>query len=220
VASLIARGLGGLLRAMNFNDLAERSGFSGFIRNTGVRTDPSGAIALTTKWFVRLIAMIVAFDALGLPAVSQVLQQLLLWLPNLVVAVVILVVAGLVARALSGVVRGATASAGFNNPDLFGKLTTAAIWAFGIVAAVNQIGVASTLVNTLVMGLVGAVALATGLAFGLGGRDSASQIVRNWYERGRLAAPKMQAAADAAADEARRRAEQVQREVERRRPAA
>ncbi len=67
----------------------------------GVQTDPSGVMAAIAKWFVRLITLIVAFDALGLPAVSQVLHQLLLWLPNLVVALVVLVIAGLAANAIS-----------------------------------------------------------------------------------------------------------------------
>jgi hypothetical protein len=76
------------------------------------------------------------------------------------------------------------------------------VWAFGIVVAVNQLGIATTLVNTLFMATVGAVALALGLAFGLGGRDTAAQIVRNWYERGQEAAPKMVRAAEAAQDRA------------------
>ena len=71
-----------------------------------------------------------------------------------------------------------------------------AVWAFGIVVAVNQIGIAQTLVNTLFMGLVGALALAAGLAFGLGGRDTAGQIVDNWYRRGRETGPKIQRAAE------------------------
>jgi hypothetical protein len=71
-----------------------------------------------------------------------------------------------------------------------------AVWVFGLVVAANQVGIASTLVNTLFMGFVAAAALALGLAFGLGGRDTAAQIVRNWYDRGRAAAPRVQPAAN------------------------
>src|SRR6188474_283062 len=112
IASLIATAVAALLRAVKFNDLAQRSGFSSFVQKTGIRTDASGALAMIAKWFVRLIVLVVAFDALGLPAVSQVLQQLLLWIPNLVVALVVLVLAGLAANAVHGLVRGATAQAG------------------------------------------------------------------------------------------------------------
>ena len=196
IAGVLAAAVAALLRAVRFNDLAQRSGLSGFVHNMGVRKDTAGVLADIVKWFVRLIVLVVAFDALGLPAVSNVLQQFLLWIPNLVVAVIILVIAGLAANALGDLVRGATAQAGFDNPDLFATITRVAIWGFGIVVAVNQIGIAQTLVNTLFMGLVGALALAVGLAFGLGGRDTAVQIVQNWYNRGRAARPKIERAAE------------------------
>src|SRR5687767_9303489 len=196
IAGLLASAVAALLRTVRFNELAQTSGFSGFVRNMGVRKDASGMLADIVKWFVRLIVLVVAFDALGLPAVSQVLQQFLLWIPNLVVAVVVLVIAGLAANALSNLVRGATAQAGFDNPDTLATIARVAVWAFGIVVAVNQIGLAQALVNTLFMGFVFALALAAGLAFGLGGRETAAQIVDNWYRQGQEAKPKLERAAD------------------------
>jgi len=196
ISGALAAGVAALLRAVKFNVLAQNSGLQGFIHNMGLRTDPSGLLANIVKWFVRLIVLVVAFDALGLPAVSQVLQQFLLWIPNLVVAVVVLVIAGLAANALSNLVRGATAQAGFDNPDVLATIARVAVWAFGIVVAVNQIGIAQELVNTLFMGFIGALALAAGLAFGLGGRDTAGQIVQNWYNRGRANQPKIERAAE------------------------
>src|SRR5215210_5639096 len=184
IAGLIAKAVASLLRAVKFNDLAQRSGFAGFVQQAGLRTDAAGALAAIAKWFVRLIVLVVAFDALGLPAVSQVLQQLLLWIPNLIVALVVLVIAGLAANALSSIVRGATAQAGLGNPELLANIARVAVWAFAIVIAVNQVGIATTLVNTLFMGTVGALALALGLAFGLGGRETAAQIVSGWYRQG------------------------------------
>ena len=204
VASLIAKGAAALLRTVKFNELAERAGLSGFVKKMGVETDASGFIANIVKWFVRLIALVVAFDALGLPAVSDVLRQLLLWLPNLVVAMVVLVVAGLAANALSKLVRGATAQAGFSNPDILAAVAKVAVWAFAIVIAVNQIGVAATLVNTLLMATVGALALAFGLAFGLGGRDTAAKLLAQWKASAEEAAPKMKQAAEAASADAQR----------------
>jgi hypothetical protein len=202
ITNLIARFVATLLRTVKFNDLAKRAGISDFVRNAGIQTDPAGAFAGLVLWFVRLIVMVVAFDALGLPAVSQVLQQFLLWLPNLAVAMVILVIAGLAANALGNLVRGATAQAGFSNPDLLSTIVRMAVWSFGIIIAVNQIGIAQTLVNTLFFGLVGALALALGLAFGLGGRETAGEIVQSWYRQGKDAAPKVARATDAAQREA------------------
>jgi hypothetical protein len=209
VANLIAGGVAALLRAVRFNDLANRAGITGFVQNMGVRTDASGFLGDLVRWFVRLIALVVAFDALGLPAVSQVLQEFLLWMPNLVVALVILVIAGLAANALGNLVRGATTQAGFSNPDLLATIARVAVWSFGIVVAVNQIGIAATLVNTLFMGLVGALALALGLAFGFGGRETAAEIVRTWYRQSQQAAPKVERAADVAKQQASSAARQA-----------
>jgi len=196
ISGALAAGVAALLRAVKFNVLAQNAGIQGFINNMGLRTDAAGLLANIVKWFVRLSVLVVAFDALGLPAVSQVLQQFLLWIPNLVVAVVVLVIAGLAANALSNLVRGSTAQAGFDNPDMLATIARVAVWAFGIVVAVNQIGIAQELVNTLFMGFIGALALAAGLAFGLGGRDTAGQIVQGWYTRGRANQPKIERAAE------------------------
>jgi hypothetical protein len=202
ISGILARAVAGLLRVIRFNDLAQRAGITGFVQQMGIRRDAAGVMADIVMWFVRIITLIVAFDALGLPAVSQVLQQFLLWIPNLVVALVILVIAGLAANALANLVRGATAQAGFTNPDMLSTIVRVAVWSFGIVIAVNQIGIAQTLVNTLFFGLVGALALALGLAFGLGGRETAGEIVQSWYRQGKEAAPKVARATEVAQREA------------------
>lgn len=200
LSSIIARATASVLRTVKFNELSTNSGFTGFVNNMGVETDAAGFIALIVKWFVRLIALVVAFDALGLPAVSDVLRQLLLFLPNLVVGIVVLVVGGLAANGSAGLVRGAAVQAEFSNPQLLATVAKIAVWSFAIVIAVNQIGIAQTLVNTLFMAIVGAIALALGLSFGLGGRDTAGAIVREWYQRNKDTAAKVGRAAQAAAE--------------------
>lgn len=197
IAALIARAIAAVLRQVRFNELSTQSGFTGFVQNMGLDTDASGAIALTAKWFIRLVALMVAFDALGLPAVSELLQQLLMWIPNLVVGIVVLVVGGLVANALGNLVRGATAQAELGSPDLFARIAKVMVWAFAIIVAVNQIGVAQTLVNTLFTAVIGAAALALGLAFGLGGRETAAEILRRLYASSSDVQSKLDEAAEA-----------------------
>jgi hypothetical protein len=199
IASLIAKGVAVLLRSVRFNDLAQRAGLSQFVNQMGVKSDSAGVIAGIAKWFVRLIALVVAFDALGLPAVSQILREFLLWMPNLVVALVVLVIGGLAAKALSSLVRGTASSARLENPNLLAKVASTLVWAFAVVVAVNQLGIAQTLVNTLFMATVGAIALALGLAFGLGGRETAGEIVRKWYERSQRSAGSAREAIESAA---------------------
>lgn len=202
VSSLLAKAVTAILHAVKFNDLARKSGFADFVHKMGVKQDSSGVIASITKWFVRLITLVVAFDMLGLPAVSGVLQQLLLWLPNLVVALVVLVIGGLAANALSQLVRGATDQAGFNNPGILAAVAKVAVWSFAIIVAVNQLGIATTLINTLLIGVVGALALASGLAFGLGGRDRAARLLDTVGRKAEAAGPKLERAATAAKEQA------------------
>lgn len=183
LAAAVAGAVAALLRRLRFNDLAHRSGLAGVVAGTGMETDAIGFVAISAKWFVRLIALVVAFDALGLPAVSTTLRQLALWLPNLIVALVILVIGGLLANAFRGAVCTSVISAGLGNPGLLAALAHWGVWAFAIVMALYQVGVASELVATLFTAIVGALALAIGLAFGLGGRDSAREIINDAYTR-------------------------------------
>jgi len=203
IASLIERGLAAILRTIRFNELAQRAGLADFVQKMGMNTDAAGLIGLVVKWFIRLIALVVAFDALGLPAVSEVLRQLLLWLPNVVVAMVVLVIGGLAARALGNLVRGAASEAGLSNTNFLSKTSAIIVWAFAIVVAVNQLGIATELVNTLFMAVVGAIALGMGLAFGLGGRETAGEILRKWYGKAQEKSGQMKQVADNLGDQAR-----------------
>jgi hypothetical protein len=177
------------LRKLRFNELTARSGFSDFIKRATNEQDAAGLIGTMAKWLIRLAALVVAFDALGLVGVSEVVRQVLLWLPNLALAVAVLIVGGLVANTLAGLVRGATVGTEIVNPDLMANITRFAIWTVAVIVAVNQVGVGREVVNTLFIAAVGAAAVAAAIAFGLGGRETAADIVRGWYIRSQQALP-------------------------------
>jgi hypothetical protein len=195
VSTLLAKGVVGLLRAIRFDELMQRSGLSDFMTKMGTGIGSIGIVAGIVKWIVRVVVLLVAFDVLGLPAVSDVMRQLLLWLPNLVVAIFVLFIGGIAARALGNIVRGATAEGGFSNPETLANISRTAVWSFAVVVAINQLGIATNLINTLFTGFVGALAIALGLAFGLGGRDLASRTLENWYDQAQEAKPKRRARA-------------------------
>jgi len=195
ISSLIAKAITGLLRVIQFDTLMQKSGLADFMNKMGTGIDSVGIVAGVVKWIVRVVVLLVAFDTLGLPAVSDVMRQLLLWLPNLVVAIFVLFIGGIAARALGNVVRGATAEGGFSNPETLSNVARTAVWSFAVVIAINQLGIATNLINTLFTGFVGALAIALGLAFGLGGRDLASRTLENWYDQAQEAKPKRKRAA-------------------------
>ena len=198
ISSLVAKAVAAVLRKLKIDQLFDRMGFANLTRRMGSQSDSAQIIAEVVKWLIRVVVLVVAFAALGIPAFSVLLTQLLLWLPNLAVAIVVLIVGGLVANAVAQIVRGATAEAAFKNPDVLANVARVAIWAFAIVIAVNQVGIASTLVNTLFMGFVGAVALAAGLAFGIGGKELAGQLLEKWYGKGKKLAPQARSAPEGA----------------------
>ena len=189
VSNWLAKGVTSALRAIHFDELMQRSGIGDFLNKMGTGTDAAGIVAGLVKWIVRIVVLLVAFDVLGLPAVSDVMRQLLLWLPNLVVAIFVLFIGGIAARALGNIVRGATAEAGFANPDTLANVVRTTVWAFAIVVAINQLGIATNLITTLFTGFVAALAIALGLSFGLGGRDLASRTLENWYDQAQEVRP-------------------------------
>ena len=142
---------------------------------------PSVGAGEIVKWIVRLIFLVAAANVLGMPQVSQLLNDILLWIPNLIVAAIVLLVAPLLARFVRGLIEVGAGNMGFTNAALLGRIAEVAIVAFAVLVAINQLGIAADLVNILFIGLVGAVALAFGLAFGLGGRDVAAEITQRAY---------------------------------------
>jgi hypothetical protein len=154
---------------------------------------PSVVAGEVVKWVVRLVFLVAAANVLGMPQVSQLLNEILLWIPNLIVAAVVLLVAPLLGRFVRGAIEVGAGRMGFTNGALLGRIAEIAIIAFAVVIAIDQIGIASDLVNILVVGVVGALALAFGLAFGLGGREVAGQLTQTWYEASRSAAAQAQA---------------------------
>ena len=191
VAGLLAGLVERVLKTVGFERAANTTGISSFIQRSGSSWTASAIVAEIVKWFVRLIAIQAAASVLGLNQISQIINAILLWLPNLVVAIAIIVIGALIARFVSGLVRGTTGQMGFNNSELLGSVAYYAIVVFAVIAAVDQLGIAETVVNTLLVGLVATFVLAAGLAFGLGGQQTAARITEGWYESGRQASRKV-----------------------------
>lgn len=178
LASLIERGL----KAIGFESAVERSGIGDFVRRSGTKLTFSGVISALIKYFIFLIFVQAAANVIGIPQLTEIINRIVLFIPNVVVAMAIIIIGSLIAKFLSGLVRSSVSELGVGNPNLLAVLTQYIIVGFAVIAAIDQLGIAATLVNTLLIGLIGSVSLAVGLAFGLGGRDVAAQITQRWYE--------------------------------------
>ena len=191
IAGLLAGLVEKVLKTVGFEKAAESTGIAGFVKQAGSDWTVSKVVAEIVKWFIRLIALQAAASILGMTQISEIINSILLWLPNLIVALAIIVLGAFLANFVSKIVRGSVAKMGFDNPDLIANIAKFAIIGFAVIAAVDQLGIAETVVNTLLIGVVAAVAAAFALAFGLGGQRVAAQITQGWYEKGQEAGQKV-----------------------------
>jgi hypothetical protein len=165
-----------IIKALRVDALLQKLEVEKTLEKAGWHLNSGAFIGGLVKWFLIVVFLLAAVNILGLEEVSNFLRDVLLYLPNVVVAALILIIAALVADVSEKVVRGSVEAAGHRGA-LVGVVTRYSIWVFAFAAALLQLGIAASLVQTLMTGFVGAVALGLGLAFGLGGKDAASEFI-------------------------------------------
>lgn len=188
LAALVTKGL----RAIRFNQIADRAEIDQFLAKAGVRMDPSAVVGRLAYWFLMLSFFVAAFSALGLSQINVVLEQLIAFIPNVIVALVVLLLGALAANFVANLVRGASGTARIGNPNLMATIARSAILVFAVLMALDQLQIAPTIINTLWTAVIGMFAIAGGLAFGLGGRDLAKQLLEEGYSKGTTAAGQVQ----------------------------
>jgi hypothetical protein len=193
IATLVSKALTMLLRKVGFDRMSERIGLTRFEQRMGVKMDSAGILGNIVFWFLLLVFLVPAADALGVPAVSNILNQLVAYIPNVFVAILVLFLGALAATVVADIVRGATASAKIGNPSLFANLARYAIIGFAALIALEQLQIAPALLNELFGALVAAVAIAVGLAFGLGGQETARKLLTRGESTVSTAASQLQA---------------------------
>jgi small-conductance mechanosensitive channel len=177
VARVLRAVVGRVLQGIGFDRWMERGGITQFFDRAETNQTPASILGALVFWFVFIIAITMAADALGIPQVSVVLAQLIAYIPNIIAAILILILAALLANFISGIVRGATGS------DLLSSIAQYAIIVYAVFAALTQLGVAVQLTANTFLILLGAVALAAAIAFGIGGQEMARDILKKVYNR-------------------------------------
>jgi len=177
VAVFVAKLIRQALQSVRVDEMGDKLGLDSVSSRTGVKMSVSGAIAWLVKWFLLLAVFLAAADILGLAQVSAFLNQVLLYIPSVVAAAAILLVGTMVAGFLSRLVRHSVTAAGLSSGDLLGSVTQWAIMIFTVLATLDQLKVAAAFVQTLFTGVIAMLAIAGGLAFGLGGKEHASKVL-------------------------------------------
>jgi len=182
VASVFGKVVERIIKALRVDNAIERLSIGEKLKQHGISTSLSHFMGQLVQWFLVLVFLMAATDILGLKQVTSYLNSIILYLPNVVVATIILTIAFLLGNLVYTIVRGSTKAAGVMSATLLATIIKWSIMIFGLLAALIQLGIATSLVNTIFIGLVSAISLAIGLAFGLGGRDEAALILRKIRE--------------------------------------
>jgi len=178
IGALFGRVVAQVFKSLKVDNALEKSGLVDILERGGIALNSGAFIGGLVKWFFIIVFLVAAFDVLGLEQVNVFLQQVvLLYLPQVIVAAIVLVVAGVLGDIVKRLVISSVKAGGFGHAHLAGSVSKWAIWIFGLLVALNQLGIASGFVQTLFTGVVVAVALALGLSFGLGGQQAAANFI-------------------------------------------
>ncbi|MEK7163227.1 MAG: hypothetical protein AAB775_00750 [Patescibacteria group bacterium] len=178
VGALVGRLVAHIIKAIKLDSLLENAGFGNVVKRAGFNLDSGRFVGGLVEWFIIVAFLVAAFDVLGLTQVNVFLQSVvLLYLPQVIVAVLILLVSVVIADALSKVVVGSARAAGVHSANFLGTVTRWSIWIFALLAALVQLGIAVGFIQTLFTGVIVALSLAFGLSFGLGGQESAARYI-------------------------------------------
>jgi hypothetical protein len=171
------------LRAVNFHVLTERAGMDGFLRQGGIEADTSAIFAGLVYWLVVFAALVIAFNSVGLDYITDLLREVVLFVPRVIVALLILAFGAYFARFIGATVATYCRNVGVQDGDLLGNLAQYAIIAFVVLIALEQVHVAGELVRQSFLIILAGVVFALALAFGLGGRDWAAGLLERWFPR-------------------------------------
>ena len=175
----IARGL----RKVNFHVVTERAGIDGFLHDGGIRMDATDILALLVYWIVILTALLIGFNLLGLTYITDLLQRVLLFVPKVLVALLILAFGAYFAKFVGNSICAYFRNIHMQDADLLGNLARYAILTFVVLIALDQVNIGGEIVRQTFLIVLAGIVFALALAFGLGGREWAAELLERWWPR-------------------------------------
>lgn len=184
IAVIIDRVIVQIIDALKIDQALRAAGTERVLERAGFTLSSGRFIGALVKWFIIVVFLVASLNVLGLTQVNIFLREVVLgYLPQVIVAVLILLAAAILAEIMYRVVSGSAKAAHLVSADFLGTVAKWSVWIFAILAALNQLGVAPQFVQILFTGIVIAVSLAIGLSFGLGGQQAASRYIERVREQ-------------------------------------
>lgn len=172
-----------ILKKLRFNRIFEKGSWKEALEKAEFKVDAASFIGVIFKWVLVIVFLMAAVEILGLTEFAGFLKGVIGYLPNVVVAAFIFVVAVIIADLLEKIVRASVESLRVGYGNLVGAIVRWSIWIFAILAILMQLKVAPALIQTLFTGLVAILVISAGIAFGLGGKEIAGEILRDFHEK-------------------------------------
>ena len=167
-----------VITSLRVDHALKSAGVDDVVSRAGYTLNSGNFVGALIKWFIIVVFLLAALEVMGLTQVTLFLDQIVLfYLPQVIIAVLILLAGAVLAEVTQNVVTGSARAAGIVSAGFVGAVARWAIWIIAILAALSQLGIASGILQTLFTGVVVALSLAFGLAFGLGGQESASRFL-------------------------------------------
>ena len=178
IGALLARVVAQVVRSIKVDSVLKSAGFEDVLGKAGFRLDSGRFLGELVKWFIVVVFLIATLEVLGLSQVNVFLQTVVLaYIPQVIAAALILLIGAVLADVLRKIVVGAAKAAQVDAAHMLGGLTKWAIWIFAVLIALSQLGIADFFAQTLFTGVIVALAIGFGLAFGLGGQNAAGRFV-------------------------------------------
>jgi len=177
VASALETIVEKVISALKIDALLKKIGLGPFFERANIQINSGKFLGLLVYWFIVVVFVLSVTDILGLYGISLFLRDVIAYLPNLIVAIMIMLAGVMVANFLKSLVKASVSSAKLHHSKFLSSLAWWVVIIFAFLASLIQIGIAASILNTLITGLIAMLAIAGGLAFGLGGRDYAAHLI-------------------------------------------
>ena len=171
------------LRAVNFHVVTERAGLDGFLKNGGIESDTTDILGALVYWLVILGALVIGFNTLGLSYVTDLLGRIILFVPKVMVALLILAFGSYFARFIGNAITAYCRNVHIQDAELLGRLAQYAIVTFVVLIALDQVNIGGDIVRQSFLIVLAGLVFALALAFGIGGKDWAAELLERWWPR-------------------------------------
>ncbi|MCA9351404.1 hypothetical protein KC929_01330 [Patescibacteria group bacterium] len=177
VAKVVYKALVKVFSASKVDDLVKP--FAGSFERAGYQLRIGHVIGWLAKWFIIIASLMIALDMVGLDSTRGLLTGIIAYIPQVIIAVLVLFAGFLLADFVKKLIKGSTKMLNFRSAAMLGNIARIAILVFTVLIVLNLLGIGRDIINILLIGFVSMIALAGGLAFGLGGRDAAARAIEN-----------------------------------------